>query len=60
MRAGEVFAVLARVPGLAVVEDVLLFPADPATGTRGAPVPRIDLAPGALVFSYQHQVRVQG
>ena len=30
------------------------------SGTRGAPVPRIDLAPGALVYSYQHQVRVQG
>ena len=53
-------AVLARVPGVAEVEEVRLFPADPATGDRGnAPVSRIDIAPGALVFSYQHQVRVQ-
>ena len=60
VRAFDISAVLARVPGLAEVDDLLLFPADPASGTRGAPVPRIDLAPGALVYSYQHQVRVQG
>jgi predicted phage baseplate assembly protein len=60
VRAFDVSAVLARVPGLAEVEDVLLFPADPASGNRGAPVPRIDLPPGSLVHSYQHQVRVQG
>jgi predicted phage baseplate assembly protein len=59
VRAFDVSAILARVPGLAEVEDLLLFPADPASGTRGAPVARIDLAPGALVYSYQHQVRVQ-
>ena len=39
---------------------MLLFPADPASGNRGAPVARVDVAPGALVYSYQHQVRVQG
>ena len=60
VRAFDISAVLARVPGLAEVDDLLLFPADPASGTRGAPVPRIDLAAGALVYSYQHQVRVQG
>lgn len=60
VRAFDISAVLARVPGLAEVDDLLLFPADPSSGTRGAPVPRIDLAPGALVYSYQHQVRVQG
>ena len=60
VRAFDVSAVLARVPGLAEVEDLLLFPADPASGNRGAPVARVDVAPGALVYSYQHQVRVQG
>jgi predicted phage baseplate assembly protein len=59
VRAFDVSAVLAGVPGLAEVEDLLLFPADPTSGGRGAPVARIDLPPGALVHSYQHQVRVQ-
>jgi predicted phage baseplate assembly protein len=59
VRAFDVSAVLARVPGLAEVEDLLLFPADPASGNRGAPAPRIDLPAGTLVHSYQHQVRVQ-
>ncbi|MYU22364.1 putative baseplate assembly protein [Streptomyces sp. SID8352] len=55
---GEVFGVLQRAAGNALVEDVRLFPADPVTGRRGAPVDRIDLGAGALVFSYQHQVVV--
>ncbi|GGK10013.1 putative baseplate assembly protein [Pilimelia anulata] len=59
VQAGEVFAVLHALPGLALVEEVLLFPADPVTGTRGAPATRIDLDRHALVFSYEHQVRVE-
>ncbi|MEV8456953.1 putative baseplate assembly protein [Streptomyces sp. NPDC052095] len=55
---GEIFAVLQNVPGVALVEDVRMFPADPITGRRGAAVQRIDVAPGALVFSHQHQVEV--
>ncbi|MET9452530.1 putative baseplate assembly protein [Streptomyces cinerochromogenes] len=55
---GEVFGVLQRATGNALVEDIRLFPADPITGRRGAPTDRIDLAPGALVFSHQHQVAV--
>ena len=55
---GEVFAVLQRVEGARLVEEVRLFPADPVTGRRGAPVDRIDVARNALVFSYQHQVVV--
>ncbi|MDO0928886.1 putative baseplate assembly protein [Streptomyces sp. TG1A-8] len=56
---GEVFAVLQRATGNALVEDIRLFAADPVTGRRGAPVDRVDVAPGALVFSYRHQVVVQ-
>ncbi|MFG2147094.1 putative baseplate assembly protein [Streptomyces sp. NPDC048696] len=56
---GEVFGVLQRATGNALVEEILLFAADPITGRRGAPVERVDVAPGALVFSYQHQVVVQ-
>jgi predicted phage baseplate assembly protein len=58
VQSGEVFAVLQRVPGVDVVESVRLFPADPVTGRRGDPADRIDLPPGALAFSYDHQVRV--
>ncbi|MQS39645.1 putative baseplate assembly protein [Streptomyces katsurahamanus] len=55
---GEVFAVLQSVRGVELVEEVRLFPADPVTGRRGAGVERIDIAPGALVFSHQHQIVV--
>ncbi|MFJ9952600.1 putative baseplate assembly protein [Kitasatospora sp. NPDC091207] len=55
---GEVFGVLQRAVGDVVVEEIRLFAADPVTGRRGAPVDRIDVGPGALVFSYQHQVVV--
>ncbi|MET9934889.1 MULTISPECIES: putative baseplate assembly protein [unclassified Streptomyces] len=55
---GEVFGVLQRATGDALIEEIRLFPADPVTGRRGAPADRIDVGPGALVFSYQHQVVV--
>ena len=59
VQAFDVSAVLSQLPGVAQVEEVLLFPADPATGERSDPVARVEVAPNALVFSYQHQVRVQ-
>ncbi|MFF3641078.1 putative baseplate assembly protein [Streptomyces sp. NPDC002564] len=55
---GEVFAVLQRVPGAVLVEEIKLFPADPITGRRGSAADRVDVASDALVFSYQHQVVV--
>jgi predicted phage baseplate assembly protein len=55
---GEVFGVVQRATGDALVEEIRLFPADPITGRRGAPSDRIDVGAGALVFSYQHQVVV--
>lgn len=60
IQSGEIYAVLQRVEGLDLVEDVRMFGADPVTGDRGDAVQRIDLAPHALVFSYAHQVRVTG
>jgi hypothetical protein len=39
--------------------SVSLFPADAETGRRSAAVQRLDLPPTALVFSYEHQVRVR-
>jgi len=59
VHAGDVYAVLQRVPGLDLVEDVRLFPADPVSGRRGEASSRIDLPPHALPFSYRHQVRAE-
>lgn len=55
---GEVYAVLQRVRGVDVVEDVRLFPADPVTGRRDEATRTLPIEPTALVFGYDHQVRV--
>ncbi|MFC6092204.1 putative baseplate assembly protein [Saccharothrix lopnurensis] len=55
---GEVFSVLQAVPGVRLVEEIRMFPANPITGARGTPVDRLEVAPNALVFSHQHQVVV--
>ncbi|MEU8707600.1 putative baseplate assembly protein [Streptomyces sp. NPDC048565] len=60
VQAGEVFAVLQRVPGVELVDEVILHPADPLTGKRGDPTDRIDLESPSLVFSFDHRVRVIG
>jgi predicted phage baseplate assembly protein len=60
VQSGELHAVLQRVDGVDLVEDVRLFGADPTTGERGEVVQRIELDINALVFSYGHQVRVTG
>jgi predicted phage baseplate assembly protein len=59
VQVGEVFAVLQRVRGVEMVEDVRLFGADPVTGRRGSETSRLDLTVNSLVFSYQHMVRVE-
>jgi hypothetical protein len=60
VQSGEIFAVLQRVPGVELVDEVRLHPADPLTGKRGAATNRIDLQPPSLVFSFDHRVRVIG
>ncbi|MGI3204364.1 putative baseplate assembly protein [Streptomyces sp. GLT-R25] len=60
VQSGEVFAVLQRVPGVELVDEVQLHPADPLTGKRGDATNRIDLQPPSLVFSFDHRVRVIG
>ncbi|MET9826258.1 MULTISPECIES: putative baseplate assembly protein [unclassified Streptomyces] len=60
VQTGELFAVLQRVPGVELVDEVVLHPADPLTGKRGDPTDRIDLEAPALVFSFDHRVRVIG
>ena len=57
---GEVHAALQAVRGTEIVEDVRLVGADPVTGERGKPTERLELEPHALVFSYDHQVLVEG
>lgn len=61
VRAPEVYAALAKVPGLDLARDlsVTLFPADPTTGRRENVVQQVDLGPTALVYSFDHQVRVR-
>ena len=58
--AQEVHATLAAIPGVDMTREVRvqLFPADPATGQRGIATDRLDLPPTALVYSFDHQVRV--
>lgn len=60
VHVGEVYAVLQGLAGVEIVESARLFPADPVTGQRGPEAQRIELEPHALVFSFEHQVRVLG
>lgn len=60
VQVGEVYAVLQGLHGTELVEDVRLFGADPITGQRGQVTQRLDLEPNALVFSYEHQLLVEG
>jgi predicted phage baseplate assembly protein len=59
VQAGEIFGRLQQVQGVELVEDVRLFSADPVTGVRGNEAARIDLDANSLVFSYEHQIRVE-
>ncbi|MEO3754183.1 putative baseplate assembly protein [Streptomyces sp. B6B3] len=59
VQTGDAHAVLQGVPGVGLVDDVRIFAANPLTGERNDVGDRIDLERHALVFSYQHQVRVE-
>jgi predicted phage baseplate assembly protein len=59
VQAGELFGLLQRVSGVALVEDVRLFTADPVTGVRGTETQRVDLEANSLVFSFDHQIRIE-
>ena len=61
VQAHDVAAALAWIPGVNLGEDVdlKLFPADLATGERGRAVERLMLPRNGLVYSYNHQVRVE-
>jgi predicted phage baseplate assembly protein len=58
--AGELLALLARVPGVAQVEEVRLYRFDARTGARAEGwATRMELGAGALPFSVEHQVEVR-
>jgi hypothetical protein len=59
VHAGEVFSVLQGLRGTELVEEAKLYAADPTSGERGKAVERIELDKHALVFSYEHRVRVE-
>jgi predicted phage baseplate assembly protein len=60
VNAGEIYSVLQAIRGTELVEDARLFGADPVTGQRGQQTQRLELETHALVFSYEHQVLVEG
>jgi predicted phage baseplate assembly protein len=59
VQAGDVYALLQRVRGVDLVEDVRLFGANPVTGERGEETQRLDVDPHSLIFSYEHHIRVE-
>ena len=59
VQAGDVYALLQRVRGVDLVEDVRLFGANPVTGERGAQTQRLELDRHSLVFGYDHHVKVE-
>jgi len=59
LQTGEVFAILQSVRGVDTIEDVRVFGANPVSGERGQQTSRLELEPNSLVFSYQHQLRME-
>jgi predicted phage baseplate assembly protein len=58
--SGEVYSALQALRGTELVDEVRIFGADPITGERGKQTDRLEVEPSALVFSYDHQVMVEG
>ncbi|PPK67657.1 putative baseplate assembly protein [Actinokineospora auranticolor] len=59
VQAGDIHALLQRVRGVDMVEDVRLFGANPVTGERGDETQRLDVDRHSLVFSFEHHVKVE-
>ncbi|MGB3764873.1 MAG: putative baseplate assembly protein [Ornithinimicrobium sp.] len=61
VQSHEVNAALAQVPGVDMSQEVsvALFPAEAGSGRRQAAATSVELPPTALVYSYEHQVRVR-
>jgi predicted phage baseplate assembly protein len=61
VQAHEVHAALARISGVDMAREVkvALYPADTDTGRRQRVTQRLDLPPTGLVYSFEHQVKVE-
>jgi predicted phage baseplate assembly protein len=59
VQSGEVYGLLQRIRGVDMVEDARLFGANPVTGERGKETRKLELDPYSLLFSYEHQIRVE-
>lgn len=61
VQAHEVTAALSRLHSLDMSREatVQLFPANPQTRQRDPAVSRVELGPAALVYSFDHQVRIR-
>jgi predicted phage baseplate assembly protein len=59
VQSGEVYGLLQRIRGVDMIEDARLFGANPVTGERGKETRKLELDPYSLLFSYEHQVRVE-
>lgn len=59
VQSGEVYGLLQQIRGVDMVEDARLFGANPVTGERGSETRKLELDPYSLLFSYEHQVRVE-
>jgi predicted phage baseplate assembly protein len=59
VQSGEVYGLLQQIRGVDMVEDARLFGANPVTGERGKETRKLELDPYSLLFSYEHQVRVE-
>jgi predicted phage baseplate assembly protein len=60
INAGEIYAVLQRLPGIELVETARLFAIDPRNRMPNQEeAQRLPIPPHALVYSYEHQVRVR-
>ena len=59
LHVGEVYATFQRVNGVEYVEQVRLFAVDGQTERPTDEVPRLELAPNELVYSFRHDVLVE-
>lgn len=59
VQTGEIHALLQRLPGVDMVNEVRLFGANPITGERGLETNHLTLADNSLIYSYQHHVRIE-
>jgi predicted phage baseplate assembly protein len=59
VQSGEVYGLLQQIRGVDMVEDARLFGANPVTGERGKETRKLELDPYSLLYSYEHQVRVE-